>query len=364
MLKKVQSMLFYAGTDYSSISRVVPRILQTNRMMMTTLSICATVFIGVLLIFSFYLPDLETSRPVYTFGLVSSIILFILSMFARKCTWVITPMGYLAISVYYICGILNGIVADPEGKTVTFMVMLVLMPILIQERPMRIALLQVIHVSIFCYLCLKFKTGETQTVDIIDAIAYGIMGAISGATVNHMKVRGYISERKIQDISRHDQLTEVYNRNAYELDLYSVSERCKHSLACVYIDVNGLHEINNVEGHNSGDAMLKFVAKQIKEVFTTGRVYRTGGDEFVVFIPDMERAETGFKVAELAGKVEEGHYHIAVGYETAGCRHLLIDDLVEAAETRMFADKDRFYKNVPNRDIRRKTNSAQNLEAT
>ncbi len=353
MLKKIQSMLFYAGTDYSSISRVVPRILQTNRIMMTTLSICATIFIGVLLILSFYLTDLETSRPMYTFGLASSVVLFILAILAKKITWLITPMGYLTISVYYICGILNGIMADPDGKTVTFMVMLVLMPILIQERPLRIALLQIIHVGVFVYLCLQYKTGETQTVDIIDAISYGVLGTLSGATVNHMKVHGYISERKIQDISRSDQLTDVYNRNAYELDLYSVTERCKHSLACVYIDVNGLHEINNVEGHTSGDAMLKFIAKQIKDVFDSGRVYRTGGDEFVVFIPDMGRAETGFKVAELTGEIEKEGYHIAVGYETAGCRHLLIDSLVKAAEMRMFADKDRFYRSVPNRDMRK-----------
>lgn len=364
MVKKIQSMLFYAGTDYSSISRVVPRILQTNRIMMTIISVFATIFISIMLTFSFHTLGLMTNRPIYIFGLVSSVVILCLAILARKYTWLITPMGYLTISVYYICGILIGTVADADGKTVTFMVMLVLMPVLIQERPLRIASLQIIHVAIFVLLCLKNKTGETQRVDIIDGVLYGILGVISGVIVNHAKVRGYISERKIQDISRSDQLTGVLNRNAYELDLYSISEKCRHSLACIYIDVNGLHEINNVEGHNSGDAMLKFVARQIKDVFLTGTVYRTGGDEFVVFVPDVERAEIGVKVNDLTSKVEAKNYHVAVGYETVASRHLLIEELVRAAEVRMFADKDQFYKDIPDRDMRKKTNSAQNRKAT
>ena len=72
MVKKIQSMLFYAGTDYSSISRVVPRILQTNRIMMTIISVFATIFISIMLTFSFHTLGLMTNRPIYIFGLVSS----------------------------------------------------------------------------------------------------------------------------------------------------------------------------------------------------------------------------------------------------------------------------------------------------
>ena len=40
-------------------------------------------------------------------------------------------------------------------------------------------------------------------------------------------------------------------------------DRYQTSLACIYIDVNGLHEMNNSRGHEAGDDMIKQVAAQL-----------------------------------------------------------------------------------------------------
>lgn len=57
----------------------------------------------------------------------------------------------------------------------------------------------------------------------------------------------------------------------------------KKRLACIYIDANGLHEINNARGHLAGDQMLRFIADTLKVSFGEEALYRIGGDEFVVF---------------------------------------------------------------------------------
>ena len=353
MLEKLKCTLFYAGADRTGIERITPSIRKTNRIMLCTLSIMAALLIGVMLISSLVSSGLKQNQIVYIAGSILSAAVFVLSFVAKKYDWLVNPLIYVACSIYYVYGIFIGTITEPEGKTVTFIVMLVIMPILFIERPIRTALMTIAYDILFIVLCLMNKTGKVLTIDIIDGILFGILGIASGTVISQMKVRGYISEQKLREISRVDRLTGVFNRNAYELDIFSISGKCKHNLACVYIDVNGLHEINNTKGHKFGDMMLKFIAKEIKHAFSTGYVYRIGGDEFVVFIPDMSKADVGYEAIELTKRIEEKDYHVAIGYETAAIRHLSIDRLIKAAEMRMFDHKNDFYKDMEDRDIRR-----------
>ena len=73
-----------------------------------------------------------------------------------------------------------------------------------------------------------------------------------------------------------DALSGLYNRNRFEVDVPEYASRYRTSLACVYIDVNGLHELNNQEGHEAGDNMIRSTAQALIEVFGTDCAYRIG----------------------------------------------------------------------------------------
>ena len=81
-----------------------------------------------------------------------------------------------------------------------------------------------------------------------------------------------------------DQVTGLMNRSAYEKYLHeSEPAHIQLPAVCVYIDVNGLHEINNKHGHEAGDKLLQSVAECLRAQFPDDGLYRIGGDEFVVF---------------------------------------------------------------------------------
>ena len=348
MLKR---LLFYAGADRSSIKRIRPKIRKANCTMVCVLSATAALLIGIALRKSFSAPGLEQNRMVYIFGLVLSILILSLSFVARKHDWMVIPLMLLADAVYYSYGIFIGAFTDPGGKTVTFMVILILMSITFIKPPINIISATVFYDVAFIICCTINKTDPILSVDLTDAAIFGVLGMVSGIMINRMKIRGYISEEQLKEISRIDQLTDVRNRNAYEFDLLSIPEKCKKTLAYVYIDVNGLHELNNSKGHEAGDEMLKFVAKQAKRTFAEGYVYRIGGDEFVVFAPDMTD-DVEQLVNVLTEGIEKRGYHVAIGYATARFRHYLIEDLVKTAELRMFQDKNKFYKDIAAREAR------------
>ena len=353
MLKKWKNFLLYAGVDHHSFERVKPKIQQTNTIMTTVLSSFAALLIATMFLFSFLSEGIKQNQMVYLIGLIVSSVISLISMtIAKKNTWIASFLIYLSYTIYFLYGIFIGTITDPDGKTVTFMVLLVFMNILFINRPINSIIITGIHVFLFIILCKINKTGAVLSVDIIDAIVFGILGSTSGAIVNHMKVRGYVLEQSLQEISRIDQLTQMRNRNAYEFEHNSIPDLCKHSLGCIYIDVNGLHEANNANGHQYGDEMLKHIAAQIKYAFTNELSFRIGGDEFIAFAPDKSLEEVEKTVREMVEKIEINDYHVAVGYEVAKVRHLSIENLIKDAEGKMFRDKNQYYKNIVNREIR------------
>lgn len=352
MMEKLKKHLLYAGFDRSQLEMVATPMSKVNRAMAGALSTVAALLIGIMFILSFFIESVAQNRMVYFGGMVFSIIVLFLSRAAKKHRWLVWPVVYASYSIYYLYGIFIGAITDPGNRTVTFIVMLVFMPTLFVGTPIQVLTTTAIYDTIFVLLSFMNKTEPVLSVDLIDAAFYGVLGVVGGSIINRTKIRSYLSEQQLQEISRIDQLTQTNNRNAYELDLFSISSKCAHSLACLYIDVNGLHELNNSKGHEYGDEMLKYVALQIKNQFSEKYTYRIGGDEFVVFIPDMSRADVGVKTDLLSQKVEEGGYHIATGYDQMNTRQLSIERLIRNAENAMFKNKTQFYKDIASRGVR------------
>ena len=76
-----------------------------------------------------------------------------------------------------------------------------------------------------------------------------------------LKVPEIFYARKVSILSETDLLTGLFNRNSYEQKLKTYSSMCNQVLPCVYVDVNGLHELNNTRGHAAEDKMLPFADK-------------------------------------------------------------------------------------------------------
>lgn len=358
MVQKVQSILFYAGADIESLEKIKPNIRRANRNMTTVISFFASILIFAMYITSFKTASVDQNRSVYLVGAIVSAIICVLSTtVAKKVPGITMLLVYVSYAVYYIYGISIGTITDPTGKTVTFMVMLVFMPTLFVDRPLNSIGITTFYVIVFVTLCTFTKDKSVMSVDIIDAVIFGILGAASGSVFSYIRVRGYITEEILKEISRVDQLTQVRNRNAYELERGQIPSKCKYGIACIYIDVNGLHELNNEEGHESGDMMLKFVAEQIKYRFDEEYVYRIGGDEFVAFIIDPNERTLRQELTVVIDNVHDEGYNIATGYSIAKVHHLSLDGLIRNAEERMKEDKKRYYREVLNRDMRDESHS-------
>ncbi|MGN0169800.1 MAG: GGDEF domain-containing protein [Lachnospiraceae bacterium] len=87
---------------------------------------------------------------------------------------------------------------------------------------------------------------------------------------------------EMNKMATHDFLTKVYNRNSYEKEIAQLKQDGRDAF-CFLIDLNNLKNTNDELGHSAGDELLQTLAKVLKKTAgKDGRVFRYGGDEFVV----------------------------------------------------------------------------------
>lgn len=148
-----------------------------------------------------------------------------------------------------------------------------------------------------------------------------------------------------------DVLTGLQNRNRYEQICKMLKDKEK-GLACIYIDANGLHEINNAKGHLAGDQMLRFIADTLKVAFGEDMAYRIGGDEFVVFQQKKSMEELEAVLSDFSQTLKKNDYHASIGI-CIGSSDMPLSEIIKTAEKRMYEDKKKYYASI-GKDVRNK----------
>ena len=110
-----------------------------------------------------------------------------------------------------------------------------------------------------------------------------------------------------------DSLTGALNRVSYKKDILVLDEEKPEEFTCIYIDVNELHIMNNKYGHAAGDEMLIYIANTLKDVFFGHRIYRMGGDEFLVFVEGEKQENIKKNIDIFIEQLKPKGYKVAIG---------------------------------------------------
>lgn len=149
-----------------------------------------------------------------------------------------------------------------------------------------------------------------------------------------------------------DELTRLYNRRTYEEDLNAIIERNNiNRLVIIAMDVNGLKTVNDTIGHKAGDELIVGASKCINDSFSSvGRVYRTGGDEFMAILR-CDTEELLESIARFDKSIEEwsgeqiGSLSISYGFAAVkDYPDLGVRDLTSKADRLMYEAKAAHYE--------------------
>jgi two-component system cell cycle response regulator len=155
-----------------------------------------------------------------------------------------------------------------------------------------------------------------------------------------------INSERLTQIGLTDALTNVSNRRYVEqrmLEEIGRARRQHYGITCMYLDIDHFKVINDTFGHQSGDDVLKEVAKRIKaELRLSDTLGRFGGEEFVVLLVNTSPSDASFVAERIRKSIQDKDFSlstegscavtISIGVASLSDGHNL-GDIDEAAKT-------------------------------
>jgi diguanylate cyclase (GGDEF)-like protein len=202
--------------------------------------------------------------------------------------------------------------------------------------------------------------GTPNPTFALDAVRHGaqdclVRGRIAGAPLGRILLFAVERQRRLTEIravALVDELTGLYNRRGFlalAQQQLRVADRLGSKLCQIFVDVDGLKQINDTLGHPAGDRALAECAQLLRETFRDCDVIaRVGGDEFAVLTMDSTPDDAAAMLARLAESVAthnawlDRDFKISLSTGVAlydGASPTSVGELLAEADSWMYAHK-------------------------
>ncbi|MGV1050076.1 MAG: GGDEF domain-containing protein [Solirubrobacterales bacterium] len=154
----------------------------------------------------------------------------------------------------------------------------------------------------------SFSDAQTLILALVEVACLALLAV--GIVV--MSRRLQASHAALWTLARRDELTGVGNYRAlHERLAEEISRHRRHSrqFALVLLDLDGFKQINEEHGHLEGDRLLAEIGRALEEeVRREDSVFRQGGDEFAVIVPETGTEEAEEVAARLCARIRQRGY--------------------------------------------------------
>lgn len=221
----------------------------------------------------------------------------------------------------------------------------------VASMPIALGLSMTVYIAyiIFSYYIMK---GFNLWLGIVSPLSFALLTFIATVIIKYLiKSRDFDQQYKLATT---DGLTELYNHRYFQEQMQMAvthSERYKSPFSLIIIDIDFFKKFNDNFGHQSGDAVLKQVAQELKRnVRASDIVCRYGGEEMSIILPNTGNEEAvgiANKLCTLiASKTfklsagRESNVTISLGVSTYGNDGKTSTELIEAADKRLYNAKE------------------------
>ena len=313
--RKIKSFLLYGGKTKNEYKDAEALILKSNHKLWKVISFISSIVFIALAIFA-TLSEKENAGKIKIIACAimasSSLIALVLlnfdfdfkSLGTKVCIYTLSCMvlGY---------GIFVGN-SDPNIPAITFMVVLVVTPIAIVDKPYRI--ISLILVAIFAEICMAFIFKKDGTIgdDLLNTIVFGVVAIVVDTYLLKVRINGYINERILRRQAYIDSLTGLGNELSYLEKREELDKKIKSlsyvEFGLMMLDVNNVKLTNDTYGHIYGCAMIVETGHYLKTIFETSKLFHIGGDEFLVVVikDDLKRIDE--IIHEFDSKMENYYF--------------------------------------------------------
>ncbi len=191
----------------------------------------------------------------------------------------------------------------------------------------------------------KRENGEENSLTSEERLQLNILNILLGEIkVEEPREPEIACYTNLIDINERDGLTNVYNRRKFDMDLgieVQRAYRTERDVSLFMIDIDHFKKYNDTHGHPEGDRILKELTQCLTgnlRPYDAANVYRYGGEEFTVLLPDTTN-ENGIEIAERLRNAVEQNCGITISMGVANyIVHTNHRTILDGEETRKRGD--------------------------
>ena len=304
ILKKIKNYLCYCGIEKEEYNKVKKGAYASNFEVWRILHILLSVAFACLFVYSLFFDLMKSNTVFYLIALIYSVAATIAFFVLKKDSLIAQLAIYLSISLLFLFGCLIT-QNKPNAPATMFIVLLLITPMFMIDRPYYMGLLLVIASTIFSVWMYHVKPYSVWIMDFINIIIYTIIGFFIHIIANSIRIKEFVLTRKINIQKDTDELSGLKNKAALTREINEfLSDESKNKGIMLMLDINNFKTVNDTYVHDIGDVVINQLGTFLTSIFKDNEIIgRFGGDEFIVFIKNTDDLDYA---AEVARKILDG----------------------------------------------------------
>ena len=300
IIKKLRNYFFSCGIENERYIELKRDAYISNFVIWRALHFLMLAVFGALFVDSLFSEMLSTNRNFYLIAFVYSIIAVVLFFVLKKDSLAAQLIIYLSMSFLLLFGAF--ITANkPDMPATTFIVLIVITPMFMLDRSVYMAVELVAAAIVYAVWMYHVKDYEIWKYDMVNVITFTFVGIILHVIASSLRIREFDLTRTINIQKDTDELTGIRNKGAVtrEINEY-LTDRTTDKGILFIMDADKFKKINDTYGHDTGDDVIRRMGSYLGSRFSAANEVagRFGGDEFIVFVKDVNDRGIAEKTAE------------------------------------------------------------------
>ena len=300
ILKKLGNYFLSCGIENERYIELKKDAYISNFVIWRALHVLMLVVFGGLYVNSLFNEMLSTNRSFYLIALIYSLVAVVLFFILKKDSLIAQLIIYLSISFLLLFGVF--ITANkPDMPATTFIVLIVITPMFMLDRSVFIALELIAAAVVYAVWMYNVKVYEIWKYDMVNIITFTFVGIFLHVIASSLRIKEFDLTRTINIQKDTDDLTGIRNKGAVTREINEFLTGHTTDKGILFImDADKFKKINDTYGHDYGDDVIRRMGSYLGSRFSGSNEVagRFGGDEFIVFVKDVNDRVVAEKTAE------------------------------------------------------------------
>lgn len=339
-------------------------IREVNGAMCRRISLCLLSVMLLLIAFGLAFQSFQSILGVYFLSAGFSLVCYLLSVLALpRVPRASLPLLYLLVLGQFVMCVYLSTRVSPDTPAITFIAYLLLVPIVMLDRGLRVDIAMVLSNVVFCVFSHGNKTYDLFVDDVVICSAMMALGIIVGAYMRGIRLDNIDARRLLVSQRNTDSLTGLPNRRVLfeHLAAHEAPDAQMRYTGVMMVDIDRFKAYNDLLGHQAGDACIRRIGHFFSDFANDNGItfYRYGGEEFL----GLDAVRDTHALGVLANRLQMGIRALAIPFPGAeegivtvsvGCAHRErhstsgFEQIISAADLALYAAKERGRARVVN----------------